>query len=325
VAPARLGLFSEEQPEVTAQVWLTKLMPIAALFSASLAMGNRAYIYCSVAFIQMVKASHAVMTYLLNALVGAELFMWTKFRLVTLVCFGVMLAVTGELNFNMTGFLCQCFSSVSECTRVVLIGLLLNKSGLKMDPLTALSYYAPLCLVFLVPFAILTELPSDWGAFAADFQQEVGFGWLALNGLVAFALNLSVVLLINATSPVVYILCGVMKDVAIIAGSMVALNQPVAMQQVMGYVAAVVGIQVFNFVSRNPEEVETHGLVLGSLEVVRRWWVAAETVEGDRLLKELHSKADNESELSGSTEEGPAESLEDGFYAKPGSRETVPL
>lgn len=185
VAPPSLGLFSEDRPWISLNTWLTKLMPIAALFSTSLAMGNRAYLYCSVAFIQMVKASHAVMTYLLNTLVGAELFMWSKLRVVTLVCFGVTLAVTGELDFHMVGFLCQCFSSVAECARIVLIGQLLNKNGLKMDPLTAVSYYAPLCLVFLVPFAFVTEMPSDWDSFAEDFQEKVGFGWLMLNGFVA--------------------------------------------------------------------------------------------------------------------------------------------
>jgi hypothetical protein len=309
-APPSLGLFSEERPEVSLNTWLTKLLPISALFSTSLAMGNRAYLYSSISFIQMMKASHAVMTYLLNTLVGAELFMWSKLRVVSLVCFGVMLAVTGELEFHMVGFLCQCFSSVSECGRIVLIGQLLNKNGLKMDPLTAVSYYAPLCLVFLVPFAFVTEVPSDWGSFAEDFQLEVGFGWLILNGFVAFALNVSVVLLINATSPVVFILCGIMKDITIISASVVALHQPVAAQQIVGYAAAVVGIQAFNLVSRNPDEFEVHGLVPGAWRVVQRWW-APEQAERD-MKTELcvHKEETGQSLASSSTREGAPEPLE---------------
>jgi len=303
-APPRLGLFSEEQPEVSLNTVLTKLIPISALFSAALVMGNRAYLYCSIPFIQMVKASHGVITYLLNTLVGAELFMWSKLRIVTLVCVGVMLAVTGELEFHVVGFLCQCFSSVSECTRVVLIGLLMNKSGLKMDPLTALSYYAPICLVFLVSFALLTEMPSDWGSLAAEFQQEIGFGLLILNGLVAFALNVSAVLLINATSPVIYVLCGVMKDIIIIAGSILVLHQPVATQQIVGYIAAVVGIQAFNLVSNNPDEFETRGLVHGTWEVVQRW-----RASGQELPLPLQ-KGDDESMISASTQEGSSGTFE---------------
>jgi len=307
VAPASLGLFSNEQPEVSLNTWLTKLIPIAALFSASLAMGNRAYLYCSIAFIQMVKASHAPMTYLLNALVGAELFMWSKLQIVTLVGFGVMLAVTGELEFHMVGFACQCFSSVAECARIVFIGQLLNKSGLKMDPLTAVSYYAPLCLVFLVPFALATEVPSDWGSFAEDFQREVGFGWLILNGLVAFALNVSVVLLINATSPVVFILCGVVKDITIISGSVVALGKPVAAQQVVGYALAVVGIQAFNLVSRSPDEFESQGLVRGGWEVVSQWWAPRQAERGTVSEPCIHKGGKSESLSSGSTHEGALE------------------
>mmetsp|Transcript_87897 Transcript_87897/g.238336 ORF Transcript_87897/g.238336 Transcript_87897/m.238336 type:complete len:378 (+) Transcript_87897:93-1226(+) len=304
VAPPRLGLFSEERLEVSLQTWLTKLLPIAALFSTSLAMGNRAYLYSSVAFIQMMKASHAVMTYLLNALVGAELFTWNKLRIVILVCCGVVLAVTGELHFRMVGFLCQSLSSVSECARIVLIGQLLNKSGLKMDPLTAISYYAPLCLVFLVPLALVTEMPSDWGAFAEDLQREVGFCWLLLNGLVAFTLNVFVVLLIDATSPVVFVLCGIMKDVALVVGSVVVLHQAVALQQIVGYAAAVVGIQLFNLVSRNQDELEAKGLVRGSWDVVSRW-LAPEQAKADEM-GELSNHKDvlSESLASGSTRAG---------------------
>jgi len=308
VAPPSLGLFSEERPEISLNTWLTKLMPIAALSATSLAMGNRAYLYCSIAFIQMAKASHAVMAYLLNTLVGAELFMWSKLQTVTLVCLGVMLAVTGELHFHMVGFLCQCLSSVSACAQIVLIGQLMNNSGLKMGPLTAVSYYAPLCLFFLVPFAFMTEVPSDWGPFAEDFQREVGFGWLILNGLVAFALNVSVVFLINATSPVVFTLCGIMKDILIISGSVVALHQSVSAQQIGGYAAAVVGIQAFNLVSRSPEEFESHGLVRGGWEVVSRWWAPGQA-EIDMSEPCVCKDRRSESLASTSISEGVAESL----------------
>lgn len=266
--PADSTLFGKDVPRIDMRTLCVKLVPIAALFSLSLAFGNRAYIHCSVAFIQMVKASHSVITYTLNTLVGAEFFLWSKFRLVCIVWFGVVLAITGEVNFVPTGFWCQCLSSLAECTRIVLIGLLLNRSGFKLDPLTALSYYAPLCFMLLLPSAILTEFPSNTSMWIEKFEARIGYTWIMLNGLVAFGLNLATVLLIQATSPVIFILCGIMKDVLIISGSMVLLGSTISLQQGFGYALAVIAIQIFNQVGKNPQHFERHGLEHGLMKLI---------------------------------------------------------
>merc|ERR1719188_641054 len=108
----------------------------------------------------------------MSAATGAELFLWGKLKLVCIVYFGVTLAVTSELHFNSFGFLCQAASSVAECARVVLMKSRLE--GLKLDALTLLSYYAPLCFALLVPGALLTERPADASKWVADFNKEVG-------------------------------------------------------------------------------------------------------------------------------------------------------
>lgn len=263
LAPADSVPFRKDAPKVDPRTVLMKFGPISVLFALSLAMGNRTYMHCSVAFIQMMKASHSVITYTMSVALGMESFVWCRFQAVCAVWFGVVLAVTGELKFNAIGFACQCMSSLAECGRVVLIETLINRQGLKMDPLTALSYYAPLCFFVLVPFAAATEIPDDLSAWWRSFDEHVGYVWIILNGLLAFSLNLSVVLLLQKTSAVTYILCGVMKDVLMIVGSVCWLGASMSLQQVIGYTLAIASVQVFNQVGKNTKVFEERGIMGG--------------------------------------------------------------
>merc|ERR1719217_1318598 len=54
--------------------FLLKFLPIGIAFAASLILSNQAYIYCNVAFIQMLKEINIVMVFFLSALVGLQKF-----------------------------------------------------------------------------------------------------------------------------------------------------------------------------------------------------------------------------------------------------------
>merc|ERR1740129_1490633 len=217
----------------------------------------------------MIKASHSAMTYLMNVSLGVESFHWSLLKLVCTVWLGVVVAVAGELRFTLFGFACQAFSSVSECARLVLIGVLLHRQGLKFDPLTALGYYAPLCFALLLPLALVTEMPEDLAAWWAELHEQVGLGVVVLNGLVAFCLNLSSVLLIKKTDAVIFILCGITKDAFILLVSVTLLSVPVSLQQNAGYAIAISGVQAFNQVMKNPAQFDEVGVVQGIKELLR--------------------------------------------------------
>eukprot|EP00927_Polykrikos_kofoidii_P008094 TRINITY_DN1334_c0_g1_i1.p1 TRINITY_DN1334_c0_g1~~TRINITY_DN1334_c0_g1_i1.p1 ORF type:complete len:371 (-),score=44.26 TRINITY_DN1334_c0_g1_i1:30-1142(-) len=258
--PSSSKLFDADEPVLTAKMVVTKFLPVALSFAVSLALGNRAYIYCSVPFLQMVKASRGPMTYVLGVLVGSEAFGRTRFELTVVIAAGVIMAVTGEMRFSWIGFSCQVLADFSESLRLVLIALLLNHSGLKLTPLSTLSYFAPLCFVLLVPAAVLSEMPADIGAWWRDVGLKVGYLHLAMNGLMAFALNVAGVLLVQQTSAVGYILCGIVKDVLIVSASALLLGQEVSFQQIVGYALSLGGIQAFNWVGRGPETLRGLGI-----------------------------------------------------------------
>ncbi|GAA5936424.1 hypothetical protein JCM3775_000817 [Rhodotorula graminis] len=219
--------------------WYKNIVPIGALFSASLIFSNLAYLTLSVSFIQMLKAFTSVAVLGMSVMMGLDT--WDKRKAVTVIGIsaGVALASYGELRFVFSGFVFQCFGILFEATRLVAIQKLLQ--GLRMDPLVSLYYYAPVCAVFNG----LLVLPFEGWAPIEQVLDKVGPITLFVNCNVALLLNVSVVFLIGCASSLVLTLSGVLKDILLVTGSVVLFGTPVTMIQLAGYGIALGGLFVF--------------------------------------------------------------------------------
>jgi hypothetical protein len=212
----------------------------------------------------------------MSVLMGLE--KWNKRTGITVlaISLGVALASYGELNFVFAGFIFQCLGIAFEATRLVAIQKLLQ--GLRMDPLVSLYYvrpftfllfdcgliassrqYAPVCATLNFLLVILFE-----GREPFDLVLErVGPFTLFLNCNVALLLNVSVVYLIGCASSLVLTLSGtfpplilaefysrtlppgVLKDVLLVAGSVVLFGSQITFVQMVGYSIALGGLFVF--------------------------------------------------------------------------------
>jgi len=94
----------------------------------------------------------------------------------------VWLAHAGELNFVLTGVILQMLSIGTESTRLVLVQILLQRKGLKLNPITSLYYISPCCFAFLsIPFFLL-ELPK----IRADPSVQISAAVFLSNAAAAF-------------------------------------------------------------------------------------------------------------------------------------------
>jgi drug/metabolite transporter (DMT)-like permease len=119
-------------------------------------VGNAAYLYLSVSFIQMLKALMPVAVFSVGCAFGTDKFNWPTMLNMLLVTLGVAVASYGEINFDLTGVLYQLCSIVTESVRLILVQILLQSRGLKLNPVTTLYYVAPCCFCFLLlPFFAL--------------------------------------------------------------------------------------------------------------------------------------------------------------------------
>jgi len=81
-----------------------------------------------------------------------------------------------------------------EAIRLTMVQRLLSSAEFKMDPLVSLYYFAPACAVMNGVVALVVEIPR---MTMADLY-KVGFLVLLANAMVAFLLNVSVVLLVSS-------------------------------------------------------------------------------------------------------------------------------
>lgn len=179
--------------KMTGRVYLRAIVPIGVFFSLSLICGNLTYLYLSVAFIQMLKATTPVAVLLASWAMGVSQPNMKVFLNVSVIVFGVILASIGEIRFVLTGFLFQLGGIVFEALRLTMVQRLLSSADFKMDPLVSLYYFAPVCAVMNLVVALAWEAPR---VTLAEFQ-NVGLFFFALNGLCAFLLNVSVVFLVG--------------------------------------------------------------------------------------------------------------------------------
>ncbi|KAG8763733.1 COPII subunit [Ceratobasidium sp. 423] len=219
-------------------VFVRAILPIGVLFSGSLIMSNKAYLYLSVSYIQMLKAFTPVAILLISFAFRIQ---DPNRRLVAIVCMisgGVSLASYGELKFDMFGFSIQALAVVFEASRLVMIQLLLH--GMKMDPLVSLHYYAPVCAAIN-----LLILPFTEGLEPFYHLAEIGPLILFSNAAVAFLLNVAAVFLIGVGSGLVLTLAGVFKDILLISGSVLLFGNEITPLQVFGYSIALGGLVAF--------------------------------------------------------------------------------
>lgn len=223
---------------MTGRTYLRAIVPIGVLYSASLVCSNQVYLYLSVAFIQMLKASAPFAVLITSYAFGvSNPKLKVAFNIIIIV-FGVALASFGEIKFSWIGFFYQGGGIFFEAIRLIMIQILLSGEGQKMDPLVSLYYYAPVCTAMNFLVAIAMEFRNF---HVADIYQA-GIFTLLLNAAVAFMLNVSSVFLIGKTSGLVMTLCGVLKNILLVVASILIWGTIITPLQFLGYSIALCGL-----------------------------------------------------------------------------------
>ncbi|USW55917.1 Putative sugar phosphate transporter domain-containing protein [Septoria linicola] len=231
-------LDSRKKVPMTGKIYLRAIVPIGLMFSLSLICGNLTYLYLSVSFIQMLKATTPVAVLIASWIFGVAPVNFKTLGNVSFIVIGVVIASYGEIQFNMTGFLYQVGGIIFEATRLVMVQRLLSSAEFKMDPLVSLYYFAPACAVMNGLTALVVEVPR---LTLADVE-KVGYLTLVINAMIAFLLNVSVVFLIGKTSSLVMTLSGVLKDILLVVASIMIFRDPVSGIQAFGYSIALGGL-----------------------------------------------------------------------------------
>lgn len=233
--------------KMTGRIYLRAIVPIGLFFSLSLICGNLTYLYLSVAFIQMLKATTPVAVLLATWSFGLAPPNLNVLFNVSFIVLGVIIASFGEIHFVLIGFIYQLGGVLFEAVRLVMVQRLLSSAEFKMDPLVSFYYFAPVCAIMNGIASLVFEVPR---LHLSDIAR-VGYFTLLANAMIAFGLNVSVVFLIGRTSSLVMTLCGVLKDIILVLASIAIWGTPVSALQFFGYSLSLAGMVYYKLGAEN--------------------------------------------------------------------------
>mmetsp|Transcript_85412 Transcript_85412/g.241825 ORF Transcript_85412/g.241825 Transcript_85412/m.241825 type:complete len:354 (-) Transcript_85412:90-1151(-) len=223
------------------------LAPIGFLFAIMLYGSNRAYLYCSVAFLQFMKEANVVLVFLFSALAGLQLVNRQRIVVIAWVILGSSLCVHGELNFVFIGFALQGVSQLAECARAVVAELVLTGSEFKLDPLSYTFFMAPVCLIVLGIGNVIT-----WD-HSVITDLAVWWPYLIPNACIAFCLNVMIAQVIKETSAVGFIITGVVKDICLVVFSSVFFHDSITANQWLSFSVTLSGVFFWSFMKVFPD------------------------------------------------------------------------
>ncbi|QPC79446.1 hypothetical protein HYE68_010198 [Fusarium pseudograminearum] len=224
------------------RLYVRTILPIGVLYSASLVFSNIVYLYLSVSFIQMLKATGPVFTLIASWAWGVAQPDAKTFGNIMIIVVGVAIASFGEIEFSVWGFIFQMCGTIAEAVRVVMIQVMLSAEGLRMDPLVGLYYYAPVCTLMNLVVVFFSEGPR----FKWEDAATAGYGMLFANAFLAFILNVISVVLIGKTSGLVMTLSGILKSILLVAASVVIWSTHISLLQTLGYSIALMGLVLYS-------------------------------------------------------------------------------
>jgi hypothetical protein len=187
----------------------------------------------------MLKASTPVFVLVLSVAMGLEKLSYLELNIVSIISLGVAITSIGELQFNTVGFLIQLTGVFLESARLVLTNILLKR--LKLDSLTTLYYVAPNCFVLIA----IASLCFEGSSLPLHRMLEMSFIiTMIANGIIAFSLNVALVLVIQHSSALSLALAGIVKDILLVTLSALIFRSPVSLLQMVGYSIALLALNL---------------------------------------------------------------------------------
>jgi len=223
------------------------LAPIGCLFAIMLYGSNRAYLYCSIAFLQFMKEANVVLVFTFSAMAGLQFFNRQRVVVIAWVILGSSLCVHGEMNFVFIGFMLQAVSQLAECARAVVAEIVLSGSEFKLDPLSYTFFMAPVCLVVLAIGNIIT-----WD-HSVITDLAVWWPYLLPNACMAFCLNVMIAQVIKETSAVGFIITGVVKDIVLVVFSSAVFHDSITTVQWLSFSVTLSGVFFWSFMKVFPD------------------------------------------------------------------------
>jgi drug/metabolite transporter (DMT)-like permease len=205
--------------------------------------GNRAYLYLSVSFVQMLKTATPAVTMAVMMLFGLETLTVPLSVAIGLLTIGTAIASYGEVAFSSFGVAIMLLSEAADALRLVLTQLLLSSS--LWHPIEALMYLAPGCAASLVlgVFFVEWDAMQTEQALAKIADRPLTY---ALAAVLGFAVNASATSAIKHLSSLTLKVVGQAGHSVLVVASCFLFGDRLTTVQLIGYAIALAGFVAYH-------------------------------------------------------------------------------
>lgn len=244
VAACRLGVVKAKNV-VSRSFILTNFLPVGLCMAFMFYCGNRAYLYISVSFVQMLKTATPVVTMVVMWLFNLERPTLRLTGALLLLVSGTALASFGELAFSWLGVTVMLLSEVADALRLVTTQLLLSSSP--WHPIEALMYLAPACAACLIVGVLLLEWQEmqAQGALAKLARRPALY---CLAAVLGFVCNAAQVASIKRVSSLTLKVVGVTANSLLVVCSGALFGDRLTTLQLFGYAVSFAGFIAYNVI-----------------------------------------------------------------------------
>lgn len=233
-------LHSIDKVRVDSTDYYSKLLVIAAVFCANICLGNISLRFVPVSFMQTIKSFTPVATALLQYLVFRSRLRPAALLALVPITAGVALASCTELEFHFGGFIAALTACFLTGLKFVLSSQMLA-GRYKLDSINLLYYMAPPSVAFLLPMCFLFERNGVAAWFYHPDRTNLDYALLVFSGLVSYVLNVTLFIVLKATSSVTVTVAGNVKTVLVIGISILMFKNQVTWVNMLGCMIAIGG------------------------------------------------------------------------------------
>ncbi|OHF01267.1 triose-phosphate transporter [Colletotrichum orchidophilum] len=233
-----------DRPLMTKMFYLTRIGPCGAATGLDIGLGNTSLKFITLTFYTFV-------------LIFAFLFRLEKptWRLVAIIATmtaGVVLMVSGEVEFKVSGFILVISAAFFSGFRWGLTQILLLRNPATSNPFSSIFFLAPVMFLTLIVIAIPVEgfsalieglkvLIAEWGAITTPL-------FLLFPGCIAFLMTASEFALLQRTSVVTLSIAGIFKEVVTISAAAIVFNDRLTPVNFVGLITTMGAIVAYNYI-----------------------------------------------------------------------------
>lgn len=257
---ARLVLFAMRRPPLAFRSWGPYLWTIAltgVLTAVDVGLGLCSYLYVSVVFIVIVRASSPCWQLLWGTLLGLETPSCSLLLVVLLVSGGVSLAALGEVEFHLLGFVLVLTSAALAGLRSCMLQRMLHGRN-TAELLSWRQSVHPVQLIYaLAPWSTATALLlalfmegeelSDGAMQHVPQLQALMVRLLGMSGLI-FCMVMMEMWVVAKTSALTLSVAGTLKEVLTIACAEEVFHEHLSYVNMLGLLLCLLGAHLYAFV-----------------------------------------------------------------------------